>query len=642
MPLGEPIDDRHYDVENPRMDGDPENPENPDAYGHCQPLDERTHDPHTLAECKAGGDDHDPELWDGDESSNLIIWIIIAGVITIAAIIGVVLLLRGNSKKAVQTQMQAGDKVNQTSPPPSAEPDQLSEHDKITGKTEIEVSEDPEAESCLSTVATAAGAAVAGIGLTAAGIYAYKELKPKIMAKFFPPPEKTGLAAYIPDKMPSAGACLAGAAAVVAAGFGIKKAYDVILSDFAQRFADIPENRNVQLILKDGAPVEATIVSHATGNRQRKCVVCCEGDQLTGKQVKQIRWKVEGSWRSHFYNLDDKATTKSVGKSLDDNATAKSVGNSNFEIVEEVRRTALLITITYAHIGEDEGRLPGTRDDGFRMKKFLQKRGFRIIWMRDFEADETKDMHGGEELKMLNYNHEKYPSAENIKNTIKKIVSEQDAGDVLWFHYSGHGGQLPDDNGDETDNEQNMVDYKHSTNKKGPKDEVLVSADYKSNRTSYNDAMVRDDFLRDEFANKLPAEMESFIVFDCCHSGTMFDMDYMYQYDDKTKQVVEPSSNDDKSKKVKLSGKAVYLSGCRDNECAAELTWRNGNKISKRGGALTFALLELLKDDTISIRDLLTRIDIKVNKRDQEPCLSANYELDVDTPFRDLIDGVTK
>merc|ERR1711900_90041 len=112
--------------------------------------------------------------------------------------------------------------------------------------------------------------------------------------------------------------------------------------------------------------------------------------------------------------------------------------------------------------------------------------------------------------------------------------------------------------------------------------------------------------------------MESFIVFDCCHSGTMFDMDYMYQYDDKTKQVVEPSTKDDKSKKVKLSGKAVYLSGCRDNECAAELTWRNGNKISKRGGALTLSLLDILKDDTISIGDLLTTIDKKVDKRDQE------------------------
>ena len=33
----------------------------------------------------------------------------------------------------------------------------------------------------------------------------------------------------------------------------------------------------------------------------------------------------------------------------------------------------------------------------------------------------------------------------------KKLVKESKKGDVVFCHYSGHGGRLPDDNGDEED-----------------------------------------------------------------------------------------------------------------------------------------------------------------------------------------------
>jgi metacaspase-1 len=43
------------------------------------------------------------------------------------------------------------------------------------------------------------------------------------------------------------------------------------------------------------------------------------------------------------------------------------------------------------------------------------------------------------------------PTRENILGAYRKIVAESQAGDVVFCHYSGHGGKLRDENGDEKD-----------------------------------------------------------------------------------------------------------------------------------------------------------------------------------------------
>ena len=56
------------------------------------------------------------------------------------------------------------------------------------------------------------------------------------------------------------------------------------------------------------------------------------------------------------------------------------------------------------------------------------------------------------------------PTSANIIAAYKKIVSESVSGDVVFCHYSGHGGKMRDDDGDEKDG------Y----------DETLVPVDYNS------------------------------------------------------------------------------------------------------------------------------------------------------------------
>lgn len=43
------------------------------------------------------------------------------------------------------------------------------------------------------------------------------------------------------------------------------------------------------------------------------------------------------------------------------------------------------------------------------------------------------------------------PTRANMLAAYRKIVSESKSGDVVFCHYSGHGGKLRDDNGDEKD-----------------------------------------------------------------------------------------------------------------------------------------------------------------------------------------------
>lgn len=42
------------------------------------------------------------------------------------------------------------------------------------------------------------------------------------------------------------------------------------------------------------------------------------------------------------------------------------------------------------------------------------------------------------------------PTKENIMNAYKKLVAEAKPGDACFCHYSGHGGKVRDDDGDES------------------------------------------------------------------------------------------------------------------------------------------------------------------------------------------------
>jgi hypothetical protein len=67
-------------------------------------------------------------------------------------------------------------------------------------------------------------------------------------------------------------------------------------------------------------------------------------------------------------------------------------------------------------------------------------------------AEYIKDVWGFEESNitfLMDDGQNPDPTMENILNAFKQLVSDSEPGDVAFVHYSGHGGKVRDDNGDE-------------------------------------------------------------------------------------------------------------------------------------------------------------------------------------------------
>ncbi|CAM9709421.1 unnamed protein product, partial [Choristocarpus tenellus] len=108
----------------------------------------------------------------------------------------------------------------------------------------------------------------------------------------------------------------------------------------------------------------------------------------------------------------------------------------------------------------------------------------------------------------------------SILHICRWLIANAKAGDSLFMHYSGHGGSMADDNGDEADN----------------KDETIVPVDYTSA------GQIRDDEVLKELVASLPEGVTLTVVMDCCHSGSILDLPYMIKADDGTIQAVEAGS----------------------------------------------------------------------------------------------------
>jgi metacaspase-1 len=87
----------------------------------------------------------------------------------------------------------------------------------------------------------------------------------------------------------------------------------------------------------------------------------------------------------------------------------------------------------------------------------------------------------------------------NILGRLTKMVGYAKAGDLLIFHFSGHGSQIRDRDNDE------LTDHM---------DELICPYDM-----NWDDGFITDDMLR-AILDQLKKGVSMEIVLDCCHSGT--------------------------------------------------------------------------------------------------------------------------
>lgn len=154
------------------------------------------------------------------------------------------------------------------------------------------------------------------------------------------------------------------------------------------------------------------------------------------------------------------------------------------------------------------------------------------------------------------------PTRANILNTLKSVMASSANYSELWIHYSGHGTQVRDTNGDEADG----------------MDEAIVPSDFMTA------GMITDDEL---YAILNTSKCRTLIFFDSCHSGSACDLPYSINYTNGafTKSV---SSRNTSMNNPNI----IMMSGCRDPQTSAD-AFNNTSKLPE--GAFTMTLLAALR-----------------------------------------------
>ncbi|KAI0266453.1 caspase domain-containing protein [Gloeopeniophorella convolvens] len=270
-------------------------------------------------------------------------------------------------------------------------------------------------------------------------------------------------------------------------------------------------------------------------------------------------------------------------------AVAKTTTHMTMLLVESGRKKAVCIGINYTG---QSSQLDGCVNDAKSMYRFLiDRQGFRardIIRLTD-EARDPRNL----------------PTRANILGAMRWLVRGARKHDSLFFHYSGHGAQVRDRNGDEVDG------Y----------DEVIFPVDYSKTGT------IIDDELHDQLIKPLPAGCRLTAVFDSCHSGSVLDVPYLYHSDGRVKK----SDVTRKFIKEKASPAEVLCwSGSVDSGSAAD-AHAGGIAV----GAMSYAFLKALRDNNsrLTYDDLLKDLRRATRKYHQKPQLSASHRIDLNRRF---------
>ncbi|EDO17184.1 hypothetical protein Kpol_1072p54 [Vanderwaltozyma polyspora DSM 70294] len=297
------------------------------------------------------------------------------------------------------------------------------------------------------------------------------------------------------------------------------------------------------------------------------------------------------------------------------------------------RRKALLIGINY--IGTNN-QLRGCINDIHNILNFLTTRcNYRqedIVLLSDDQPNPVCQ-----------------PTRANMIRAMHWLVKDAQPNDALFFHYSGHGGQVEDLDGDEEDG------Y----------DSTIYPVDFATA------GVIIDDELHDILVKPLQQGVRLTALMDSCHSGTALDLPYIYS----TKGVVkEPNMMKDvggdamgaalcymsgntygmmsslgnmvtkvsrgkgmgKQKREQMrqakfcSADVIMFSGSKDNQTSADSV-ENGQAT----GAMSYAFIKVL-----SAQPQQTYLSLLQNMRQeltgkysQKPQLSASHPIDVNLQF---------
>jgi len=229
----------------------------------------------------------------------------------------------------------------------------------------------------------------------------------------------------------------------------------------------------------------------------------------------------------------------------------------------------------------------------------------------------------------------------NIVRNLENLIYNSKSGDIIYFHYSGHGSQV-------------VVNDWTTSNEADGLDEILCPIDL-----DWNDPL-RDKDLNDLIKN-LPKGVKILVVLDCCHSGNglrnspKFIHEYETEHDWINRFIPPPPSNLLTNPKISIDdelgfilpkfsstdiqtqkntflnntinqGNAILISGCQENQVSAD-AWIGG----RYHGALTYYMVEMLQRSNYKMTyKSLTKA---INKRLDRLRYSQNPQLECKEEF---------
>lgn len=263
---------------------------------------------------------------------------------------------------------------------------------------------------------------------------------------------------------------------------------------------------------------------------------------------------------------------KNLKNKLNENIKNNNSYTGNFPTTFKNKK-ALLIGINYLNTPYE---LSGCIADVERMKTFLESKGFNNF---DMMTDLT-------DIK---------PTRINIMNKIVNFINNSADGDLLFIHFSGHGSYTYDTNNDEIDEN----------------DELIITSDL-----SY----VVDDELKSIINQFCKKNISIIGVFDSCHSGTMMDLKYNYDY--------ARNKYFENVKSTECNGNVLMISGCMDEQTSSEAIINGSPQ-----GALTSTFINAMSSNTnCSWKELLNNMGdlLKINQFTQIPQISTNIFINID------------
>ncbi|KAL7417291.1 caspase domain-containing protein [Mrakia frigida] len=295
------------------------------------------------------------------------------------------------------------------------------------------------------------------------------------------------------------------------------------------------------------------------------------------------------------------------------------------------KKKALLIGINYKGTS---AALAGCINDAHNVKNFLMSRYHYKLEDMVILTDDARDSR-------------QMPTRQNILTAMQWLVRGAAPNDSLFFHYSGHGGQTQDLDGDEDDGN----------------DETIYPCDFKQTTPGH----IVDDEMHAIMVRPLPAGCRLTAIFDSCHSGSALDLPYIYSTEGKIKepnllaeagqgilgagmsylkgdmggmfkgamntfkQVTSGGQASQNTKQTKTSAADVISwSGCKDSQTSADTS-----EAGKATGAMSYAFIAALsKYPNQSFQQLLNSIRNELKgKYDQKPQLSSSHPMDTDLQF---------